>query len=214
MRISGLLSSEMRHQSGIRNSISQRARAFSQGFSGKASRGDRDGGGEVVVGHGLLCHVFFYIKISLTVSVCLSSAVTVPSSLGFSPSLYVVHPHIPPSWPLSRSLMDSMVATRESRRSHTHTLASQVTLIRGCTVRTPEHTHTHTCIHTHIHTHIKTHTRARAHTHTQRHTHGDSMPVTQCSAHPPTTHTHTHKHTHTQCHTQNASRMTRTTYII
>ena len=29
---------------------------------------------------------------------CLSSEVTVPSSLGFSPSLYVVHPHIPPSW--------------------------------------------------------------------------------------------------------------------
>ena len=34
----GLLSSEMRDQSGIQNSISQGARAISQGFAGKASR--------------------------------------------------------------------------------------------------------------------------------------------------------------------------------
>ena len=32
-------------QSGIQNSISQGARAISQGFSGKASRGGGDGGG-------------------------------------------------------------------------------------------------------------------------------------------------------------------------
>ena len=40
----GLLSSEIRDQSGIQNSISQGARAISQGFPGKASRGRGWGG--------------------------------------------------------------------------------------------------------------------------------------------------------------------------
>ena len=157
MRISGLLSSEIRHQSGIRNSISQRARAFSQGFSGKASRGDWDGGGMVVVGHGLLCHVFFYIKISLTVSVCLSSAVTVPSSLGFSPSLYVVHPHIPPSWlqlPPPVTLSDGFNGrdSRVATLTHTYTSVTSDTHSRVHSAHSRTHTHTHAYTHTYIHT--------------------------------------------------------------
>jgi hypothetical protein len=120
-RRAALLSSEIREQSGIKNSaansISPGARAISPGFPGQAGRG----GGDCVCGGEVKASFvnFVFVEENIRCYLCLP-----PASLGFFPSLCChvrrtpTHSSIPPP---RVTLFD---AVNGSRRSYTHPLAS------------------------------------------------------------------------------------------
>ena len=151
-RRAALLSSEIREQSGIKNSaansISPGARAISPGFPGQAGRG----GGDCVCGGEVKASFvnFVFVEENIRCYLCLP-----PASLGFFPSLCChvrrtpTHSSIPT--PVSRSLTQSMGLDAHTRIHSHHTREILTSNTQSLAGAHPPNADTRACAHTYAH---------------------------------------------------------------